>query len=102
MYKARDHIKQSKWISEIERVAMELDLGQNTKSYAIEIYLYNIPEKDRSKPAAVATGIYVGALIAGEERSQQEIADAMNVSRLTIQSRWKNTLEISGFKPPTW
>jgi len=102
VHKAKDHVEQSEWISEIGRVAKELNLSARTKSYAVEIYLSNIPEKDRSKPAAIATGIYVGSLIAGEERSQQEIAEKMGVSRLAIQGRWKETLKTAGFDPPSW
>tara|TARA_B100001013_G_scaffold273620_1_gene174261 strand:+ start:153 stop:497 length:345 start_codon:yes stop_codon:yes gene_type:complete len=102
VHTAKDHVEQSEWISEIDRVANELNLGVRAKSYAVEIYLSDIPEMERSKPAAIATGIYVGSLIAGEERSQQEIADKTGVSRLTIQGRWKDTLKIAGFDPPSW
>ena len=102
MHKAKDHVEQSEWISEIDRVAKELNLGARAKSYAVEIYLSDIPEKERSKPAAIATGIYVGSLIAGEERSQQEIAEKMGVARLAIQGRWKETLKTAGFDPPSW
>tara|TARA_A100001037_G_scaffold275260_1_gene273648 strand:+ start:5759 stop:6067 length:309 start_codon:yes stop_codon:yes gene_type:complete len=102
VHKAKDHIDQLEWISEIDRVSKELGISDRAKSYAVEIYLSDIPEMDRSKPAAIATGIYVGLLIAGEERSQQEVAEKMGVSRLAIQGRWKFTLRNAGFDPPSW
>jgi len=102
VHKAKDHVEQSEWISEIGRVAKELNLSARTKSYAVEIYLSNIPEKDRSKPPAIATWIYVGSVIAGEEWSQQEIAEKMGVARVAIQRRWKETLKTAGFDPPSW
>ena len=42
MHKAKDHVEQSEWISEIDRVAKELNLGARAKSYAVEIYLLSL------------------------------------------------------------
>jgi transcription initiation factor TFIIIB Brf1 subunit/transcription initiation factor TFIIB len=49
-----------------------------------------------------AASLYAGALIAGEERSQGAVADAMDVTRLSVQNRWKELLQESGFQPPEW
>jgi transcription initiation factor TFIIIB Brf1 subunit/transcription initiation factor TFIIB len=50
----------------------------------------------------MAASVYVGALVAGEERSQSAVADATGVSRLTIQQRWKELIESVGFDAPDW
>jgi transcription initiation factor TFIIIB Brf1 subunit/transcription initiation factor TFIIB len=57
---------------------------------------------DRSKRATVAASLYAGALIAGNRRSQSAVADAVGVSRLTVQNRWKDLLEAAGLEPPKW
>ena len=102
MYSARDRVEHTDWLDRIEAAADEIDVGQQARSTAGELFLTHIPEADRSKRAVAAASLYAGTLIAGEERSQQAVADAMDVSRLSVQSRWKPLLEDAGFDPPTW
>jgi transcription initiation factor TFIIIB Brf1 subunit/transcription initiation factor TFIIB len=102
MYSARDRVEHTDWLDRIEAAADEIDVGQQARSTAGELFLTHIPEADRSKQAVAAASLYAGTLIAGEERSQQAVADAMDVSRLSVQSRWKPLLEDAGFDPPTW
>jgi DNA-binding Lrp family transcriptional regulator len=40
--------------------------------------------------------------VAGEERSQSAVAEAVGVSRLSVQTRWKDLLADAGFDTPTW
>jgi len=66
--------------------------------------LSRAPDDERGKRVAAAAGsLYAAAaLIRGQERSQSAVADAMDVSRLSVQKRWKPILEDAGFSPPTW
>ena len=102
MYRAGDELDHEEWLIELNRVADRLELGSQARSTAQDLFLSGVPSEDRSKPAAIAACLYAGALIAGEERSQTDVAEATGVSRLSIQSRWKDLLEDAGLRPPTW
>jgi len=102
MYRASDRVEQDAWIGEIEAAAETLDLGTQARSHAVDLFLSTLPEEERSKRASMAASLYVGALVAGEERSQSAVADATDVSRLTIQQRWKDLIERVGLEAPDW
>lgn len=102
MYSARDRVENDAWLTHIQTAADRLDLGSEARSYAEDMFLSQIPASDRSKRAVAAASLYAATLIAGEERSQSEVADAAEVTRLSIQQRWKDVLEDAGFRPPSW
>ena len=102
MYRASDRVEQDAWIGEIEAAAETLDLGTQARSHAVDLFLSTLPEEERSKRASMAASLYVGGLVAGEERSQSAVADAADVSRLTIQQRWKDLIERVGLEAPDW
>lgn len=102
MYRAGDEIEYRDWLAELNGVADRLELGSAARSTAQDLFLSRVPEEDRSKQAALAASIYAGSLIAGEGRSQTAVAEAANVSRLSIQTRWKELLADAGFDPPSW
>ncbi|WP_262176190.1 transcription initiation factor IIB family protein [Haloarcula laminariae] len=102
MYRASDRIENDEWLGEIEATAEALDLGTEARSHAVDLFLSTLPDEQRSKRASMAASIYVGALVAGEERSQTAVADAADVSRLTIQQRWKELIERVGLDAPDW
>lgn len=102
MYRARDQVEQAVWLEDLEAAADELELSADARSVAVDLFLSAVPDADRSKPAMLAASLYAGSLIAGEEHSQVAIADAVGVSRLVVQSRWKSLLETAGFEPPGW
>lgn len=102
MYRARDRVENEEWLAEIRRGAEALDLGGEAKSNAADIFLANVPDRERSKPAIAAASLYAGALIAGEERSQASVAEAMGVTRLSVHNHWKELLREAGFEAPTW
>lgn len=102
MYRARDQVENEEWLAAIDDAAERLDLGSDAKSRATNLFLSTVPESDRSKKATIAASLYAGALIAGERRSQSAVADAVGVSRLTVQKRWKGLLEEAGLEPPKW
>jgi len=102
MYRARDRVDNEEWVARVTRAADGLELGSEARSNAVDLFLSNVPDEERSKPAVAAASLYAGALIAGEERSQGSVASAMDVTRLSVQNRWKGLLEESGFQPPEW
>lgn len=102
MYRARDRVDNEEWLARIDRAADRLDVGAEARSNATDLFLSRVPEIDRSKPAVAAASLYAGALIAGDERSQSAVAEAMDVTRLSVQQRWKGILSDAGFRPPGW
>jgi len=102
MYRASDRIEHDEWLADIEAASDRLDLGTEARSHAVDLFLSTVPDEDRSKQATLAASVYVGALVAGEERSQSTVAEATGVSRLTIQQRWKDLLETAGLEAPGW
>jgi transcription initiation factor TFIIIB Brf1 subunit/transcription initiation factor TFIIB len=102
MYRARDERDNAEWLSELEAAADHLDLDAEARSCAREVFLSAMPEQDRSKPAALAGALYVGALVAGDRRPQGTVADAVGVSRPAVQTRWKEMLEAAELDAPEW
>ena len=102
MYRASDEVDNEKWLTRLRGAAESLDLSPEARSNATDLFLSGVPEADRSKPAMAAASLYAGALIAGDERPQTAVADAMDVTRLSVQQHWKEILEDAGFRPPTW
>ncbi|ADD04089.1 cyclin domain protein [Natrialba magadii ATCC 43099] len=102
MHSARDRLEYEPWLAELEQIADRLKLSQEARSCASELFLMDVPDEDRSKQAVLAASIYAGALIAGEGCTQGAVADAADVSRLAIQTRWKDRLEAAGLEPPRW
>ncbi|WP_136686897.1 cyclin family protein [Halorhabdus amylolytica] len=102
MYRARDQVANEEYVETIDRVCDALDLSERAHSRATDVFLSNVPDDDRSKRAVLAASVYVGALVAGDRRSQSAVAEATDVSRLTVQQRWKDLLEETGFDAPEW
>ena len=86
----------------LQAIADRLDLNADARSAARELFLSSVPEQERSKRPALAASVYAGSLVAGDRRSQTAVADAADVSRLSIQQRWKDLLAGAGLEPPTW
>ncbi|QDX40872.1 transcription initiation factor IIB family protein [Salarchaeum sp. JOR-1] len=102
MYRAGDEVDQREWLAELDAVADRLELESSARSNARDIFLSTLPDEERSKRAALAASVYAGALIAGDQRSQSRVADAADVSRLSVQGKWKNLVEEAGFDAPDW
>ena len=102
MYRASDEVANEEWLSDLDEIADRLELDDEARSRATDLFLSTVPDADRSKRATLATSLYVGALIAGDRRSQSAVADAANVARLTIQQRWKELVESAGLDAPDW
>lgn len=102
VYRARDQVENEEWLATIDETAERLDLGSEAKSRATDLFLSTIPDQERSKKVTAAASLYAGALIAGERRSQTAVADAADISRLSVQKRWKDLIEEAGLEPPKW
>ena len=86
----------------LEAAAADLELGPQVRTTAADLYLSAVPDEERSKPAQLAASLYAAALIGGEGRTQVAVAEAVGVSRLVVQERWKDVLRREGFTPPDW
>lgn len=102
VYRASDEVDNKEWLAALNRAADRLDVGAEARSRAADIFLTENPATDRSKRAVLAAALYVGCLAAGEGCSQGEVADAVGVSRLSVQSRWKELMREAGLEPPSW
>lgn len=102
MHSARDRVAYEPWLEELEAIADRLELSTEARSTAADLFLADVPESDRSKRAALAASVYAGSLVASDGRTQGEVAEAADVSRLSIQQRWKTILERAGLEPPQW
>jgi transcription initiation factor TFIIIB Brf1 subunit/transcription initiation factor TFIIB len=102
VYRASDQVDNEEYIEELQAAADRLDLGTDTRSRATDVFLSNLPDEGRSKRATLAASLYVGALVAGEERSQSAVAEAVGVSRLSVQQHWKELVESVGLDAPDW
>lgn len=102
MHSARDRVEYGPWLEDLEQAADRLELSSEARSCAAELFLLDVPEADRSKRATLAASLYAGSLVASDGRTQSDVAEAADVSRLSIQSRWKELLEEAGLEPPRW
>jgi transcription initiation factor TFIIIB Brf1 subunit/transcription initiation factor TFIIB len=90
------------WLDELQQVADALDMDSETRSVAEDVFLSSVPASERSKRATMAASIYAAGLVAGDQRSQGAVAEAADVSRITVQGRWKDLLESAGLDAPDW
>ncbi|MHC3438803.1 transcription initiation factor IIB family protein [Natrialbaceae archaeon A-gly3] len=102
MYSARERVEHGDWLEELERIADRLELSTEARTCAADLFLADVPEAERSKRAVLAASVYAGSLVAGDGRTQVEVAEAADVSRLSIQQRWKELLADAGLEPPGW
>ncbi|QZA88798.1 transcription initiation factor IIB family protein [Salinarchaeum sp. IM2453] len=102
MYRARDQVEHQQWIERLESAVNELGFSEQAYTTAVDLFLADVPEEDESKPTALAASLYAGALIAEENPSQTEVADACDVARLSVQQYWKERIKIAGLTPPAW
>ena len=90
------------WVCELQAVCERLELGSAARTTATDLFLSTAPDADRSKPAAIAASVYAASLLEGDGRAQTAVAEAADVSRLSVQQRWKDVLADAGFEPPSW
>ena len=89
----------------VPRIAANVDLGEEPQQMAIEI----LREAERLKitigkdpMSLAATALYIACVMNGERRTQKMIAEAADVTEVTIRNRYKElkeALDPDGFKP---
>lgn len=102
MYRASDRVANEDWIERLTDAGETLGLDDDAVSTATDLFLTHAPDADREKSTIAAASLYAAALIRGQERSQIDVAEAMDVTRLSVQQHWKPILEEAGFQPPSW
>jgi transcription initiation factor TFIIIB Brf1 subunit/transcription initiation factor TFIIB len=102
MYRASDEREHADWLADLNEAADSLGLTSRARSRAADVFLSSLPDSDRSKRARLAAALYVGGLATGDRRSQSDVADAVGVSRLSVQQHWKDLLEVAGLDAPDW
>jgi transcription initiation factor TFIIIB Brf1 subunit/transcription initiation factor TFIIB len=102
MYRAGDAVEHADTLADLEAAADDLGLGEEARHNARDLFLSAVPEEERSRRATLAAAIYAGALIAGDQRSQSDVADAVGVARLSVGNHWKELLREAGLDPPDW
>jgi transcription initiation factor TFIIIB Brf1 subunit/transcription initiation factor TFIIB len=102
VYRASDEVANEEWLAALDDAVERLDLPSETRSRAADLFLSTVPDGERSKRPALAAAVYVATLATGEARSQGDVADALDVSRLSVQQRWKPLMTEAGLEPPSW
>ncbi|MFQ5782002.1 MAG: transcription initiation factor IIB family protein [Nitrosopumilus sp.] len=76
----------------IARISSKLEITERVKRYAIEILKYvqeNEGSAGKDPMGLAATALYLACAKNGEEKTQREIANAANVTEVTIRNRAK-------------
>lgn len=102
MYRARDRLANDDWLTELASAGAVLELDSETVAVAEELFLADVPADPASKEVAVAASLYAAGRIEGEACSQQAVADAVGVARLSVHNHWHDRLAAAGVEPPEW
>ena len=74
----------------VSRIGNNLGISEKTKRYAIKIineYQQNWDIAGKSPTGIAATSIYLACIKMNEKFSQKEVADAANITEVTIRNR---------------
>lgn len=76
----------------IERFCSELNLGREVQNKAIDL-LNKAQKKEltsgRGPTGVAAAAIYIASILAGERKTQKDVADVAGVTEVTIRNRYK-------------
>jgi len=84
-------------VQNVARIASKIGLSEKTKRYAIEILRKAEENKisaGKNPMSLAATALYISCLKMGENHSQRDLAEAGNVTEVTIRNRYKGLLEL--------
>ncbi len=81
----------------ISRIASSINISEKTKRYAIKV----LEEAQKNEESAgkdpmglAASALYLSCVKNGEDKTQRDIAEAANVTEVTIRNRYKGLKEI--------
>jgi len=84
-------------VQNVARIASKARLSEKTKRYAIEILRKAEENKisaGKNPMALAATALYISCVKMGENHSQRDLAEAANVTEVTIRNRRGELLEL--------
>jgi len=85
----------------IPRFGSLLDLSEKVQVKAVDI-LDKASKSDvtsgKGPIGVAAAALYIAAVLAGEKKTQREVADIIGVTEVTIRNRYKEMVEILGIK----
>jgi len=84
-------------VQNVARIASKIGLSEKTKRYAIEI-LRKAEESNisagKNPMSLAATALYISCVKMGVRHSQRDLAEAANITEVTIRNRYKGLLEL--------
>jgi len=83
-------------VQNVARIASKIGLSEKTKRYAIEILRKAEENKisaGKNPMSLAATALYISCVKMGENYSQRDLAEAANVTGVTIRNRREELLE---------
>ena len=79
------------------RIASKIAIGEKSKRYAIKV-LKKAQEKQvsagKDPMGLAAAALYLSCVKIGEDKTQRDIAEAANVTEVTIRNRYKDLKEL--------
>lgn len=81
----------------VARIASKIAIGEKSKRYAIKV-LKKAQEKEvsagKDPMGLAAAALYLSCVKIGEDKTQRDIAEAANVTEVTIRNRYKGLKEL--------
>jgi len=84
-------------VQNVARIASKIGLSEKTKRYAIEILRKaeeNKTSSGKNPMGLAAAALYLSCLKNGEDKTQQDLASAANITEVTIRNRCKGLREM--------
>jgi len=84
-------------VQNVARIASKIGVSEKTKRYAIEILRKAEENKisaGKNPIALAATALYISCHKLGMNNSQRDLAEAANITEVTIRNRYKGLLEL--------
>jgi transcription initiation factor TFIIB len=84
-------------VQNVARIASKIGLSEKTKRYAIKILRKaeeNKTSSGKNPMGLAAAALYLSCIKNGENKSQRDLAEAANITEVTIRNRYKGLLEL--------
>jgi len=84
-------------VQNVARIASKIGLSEKTRRYAIEILRKAEENKisaGKNPMGLAAAALYVACVTNGENKTQRDVAEASNITEVTIRNRCKGLLEL--------
>jgi len=84
-------------VQNVARIASKIGLSEKTKRYAIEILRKaeeNKVSAGKNPMALAATALYISCVKMGVRHTQRDLAEAANITEVTLRNRHKGLLEL--------